>query len=384
LSVTSQGSGNFVPYNRSFSYDAVGNRIGDSQNGTGTFVSNFLTRNSYASYNPDPDGTGAVCQIKNSSTQAVRQFTYRADGSLVSFTDGTTRVDYAYDPYGRRIAKVVHQGGNTYTQSYTYLTGEDDVMLAKAGDGSITIYLHGQGPNVQLAEVKNGVGKGYTTDHVGGVLNGDVAGAANAFGIFGEVVTPPNLSVSSNPVMYGFAGMTFDPESGNYQSQGLRQYDPQVGRWNQQEPTGLDGPNYYHYVFSNPMTHIDPTGQNTRIVTQVGHEVLEVDDPDHPGQVISIGLGPDWKKTTLGDVIKGPVPGYVDISSGRAGGGFVIPGTEVTQSRQEDAWILQQAKMLQQAFSNGDLQFDVLGWNTNGNATNCAGFASSLQHSGGM
>ena len=40
----------------------------------------------------------------------------------------------------------------------------------------------------------------------------------------------------------------------------FRWYDPVIGRFIQQEPLGLDGPNQYHFCFNNPVNGYDPNG----------------------------------------------------------------------------------------------------------------------------
>src|SRR5690606_22492877 len=91
--------------------------------------------------------------------------------------------------------------------------------------------------------------------------NGDVAGTAKGFGLFGEVLNPPAISINSSPVSYGFTGREFDSESGlNYNR--ARSYNASVGRWQSQDPSGLDGSdlNYYRYVWNAPLRYVDPTG----------------------------------------------------------------------------------------------------------------------------
>lgn len=87
-----------------------------------------------------------------------------------------------------------------------HLGTEDRILLGKAGDGSITAYIDGQGVDEHLGEVKGSTAKYYVTDHLGSVLNGDAAGTNKSFGIFGEMNSNPTFSSTSNPVMYGHQG----------------------------------------------------------------------------------------------------------------------------------------------------------------------------------
>ena len=262
VSSSASGQNGFVPYNRNFTYDLLGNRLSDSVNGAGSFVSNFLTQNGVSNYQADPDGFGDLAQEVGITT---KNYSYRADGRLNSFSSSAVQANYYYDALGRRVAKAITKPSENFTQSYLHVLQADRILQAKAGDGSITTYLDGNGVDQHLGEVKGGVAKGYVTDHLGSVLNSDVAGASNQFGLFGEVNSTVGISQTSNPVMYGFTGREWDAESStNYHR--ARNYQPETGRWLGQEPNRLDGPNPYHYVFNNPLNSFDSSGLFTEAI----------------------------------------------------------------------------------------------------------------------
>jgi RHS repeat-associated protein len=90
--------------------------------------------------------------------------------------------------------------------------------------------------------------KGYVTDYLGSILNGDVAGPSHSFGTFGELTGSPSVGPSSSPVSYGFTGSNLDAATGCYLSS-LRAYSPKLGRWLTQEPLGAGADeNAYRYV----------------------------------------------------------------------------------------------------------------------------------------
>lgn len=241
---------------KNYVYDALGNRVGGSD-GVGSIVSNFLTSNGTTSFLADPDGFGDT--IRETNGAVVKNYAYRADGLFNASQSGTTQLAYYFDPLKRRVAKVVNLGGTTYSESYVHLGNEDRILMAKGGDGTISTYLDGQGVDEHLAEVKNGVGKGYVTDHLGSLLNGDAAGSAHGFGLFGEssALSP---APTSSPVKYGFAGRELE-ESGLYYNR-ARQYSPATGRFLSQDPIGLDSDdaNFYRYASNAPTIATDPNG----------------------------------------------------------------------------------------------------------------------------
>ena len=53
----------------------------------------------------------------------------------------------------------------------------------------------------------------------------------------------------------------------------FRWYDPVIGRFIQQEPLGLDGPNQYHFCFNNPVNGFDPNGLDytSQLLYAAGH-----------------------------------------------------------------------------------------------------------------
>lgn len=78
-------------YNHSLTYDALGNRSQSSQNGSGTFVNNFLVSNGHGNFPPvhaamqvsylaDPDGFGDTG--RESSAAAIKNYLYRADDRM--------------------------------------------------------------------------------------------------------------------------------------------------------------------------------------------------------------------------------------------------------------------------------------------------------------
>ena len=140
------------------------------------------------------------------------------------------------------------------------------MLLASVTKDSVpakSLYVDGVGIDDHQFEISNVTGvTSYARDHLGSVISGSATGGKGVFGPFGENV---GLLVQKNspsiPIVYGFTGREFDPESGFYYYRG-RYYDPQTGRFLTKDPIGLAGgdTNLYRYVGNNPINFTDPTG----------------------------------------------------------------------------------------------------------------------------
>jgi RHS repeat-associated protein len=78
---------------------------------------------------------------------------------------------------------------------------------------------------------------------------------------YGRVVAVPGGSTAGPlPIPFGYAGARWEATAGLYQM-GARWYDPELGRFLEQDPIGeAGGLNLYAYVGSSPTLWVDPTG----------------------------------------------------------------------------------------------------------------------------
>ncbi len=263
--------GNLVD-NRSWSFDGVGNRTNDSVLGAGSSVNNVITQLGGRSYASDTDGWGNITRISgNQNSIGDSRFSYRADGQITGFTksigSGGGRVDtnatYAIDALGRRIAKsVTRTGGGAVTQAYAFMGEEDKVLLGRRGDNVVQLFIDGKGVDEHLAQVDSGAVKVYVTDHLGSTLNSAAAGTAKQYTPWGELlITAPVLTNSTDAVVYGFTGCTYNLESSTYTC-GLRELDPTSGGWLQPDILGFGAGqmNLRVYAHNSPLRFVDPLG----------------------------------------------------------------------------------------------------------------------------
>ncbi len=249
--------------------------------GVTTFLNDSIIAEGRTLYHTDPDGLGNITEILRTKQGVVDRFSYRVDQRLTSFeravlshvedrpdrsdqqeTNGLLKVAYYYDALGRRVAKKINRDDQSFIQSFSYLGGQDRILMARSGNGQLTLYLDGQGVDEHLAHINKHEVRSYVTDHLGSVLNSVVVGKVHVFSPWGEIGGRElQISPHSEPVRYAYAGRQFDAESGLYYNR-ARYYDPESGRFLTKDPIGLlGGINPYIYVFDDPTRYVDPSGE---------------------------------------------------------------------------------------------------------------------------
>ncbi|MCA3864721.1 MAG: RHS repeat protein, partial [Burkholderia sp.] len=249
-----------------FAYDGHGNRIGRTEqlmSDTPSIKSAPSLLNRLLSRQENLTSSSTV-----SSPQATR---YRYDGthqlSGIEYADGG-HTEYRYDSFGRRIAKVHTPSGQASRTTLFVWDGEwmlQEVHAdATAKDDSIVTYVphpDHQGPLTRLAGGKR---YHYLNDHLGTpqeLVDDDrkVVWAAD-FESHGQSKCQIVAEID-NPIR--FPGQYRDLESGLYYNR-HRYYDPETGRYINQDPIGLHGgANAYAYADNRPVDAIDPTGLAT-------------------------------------------------------------------------------------------------------------------------
>jgi RHS repeat-associated protein len=232
--------------NRSYSYDASGNTVGD---GSRTF-----------SY----DDSG---RMKTSTSSGVTTtYSYNGLGERVKKSSSTATVYFAYDESGHLIGEYDSSG--SLLEETVWLGNIPVATLRPSGGSSVHIYYvhtdHLNTPRRVTDSVDNTIVWRWDSDPYG--------------------ATPANEDPDGNSTTFTynlrFAGQYSDAETGlNYNR--LRDYDPAVGVYTESDPIGLKGGSYstYRYVGSEPLTRTDPNGLQIEMEGERDHEIYK-DVPD--------------------------------------------------------------------------------------------------------
>ncbi len=255
-----------------FGYDGVGNRTGQQFGEVvgDTFTSSATTALEYNDHNQLTAATGnhsASFQYNDSghTIQKVQagitwDYRYNHEERLIAVAkNGATVGEYQYNPYGQRIRKAAGE--------VTHFLYNEEGMAAEYDDTGQLIREYHFKPGMPwmteplFQRLASGEVYYYQNDHLGTPQrmlekSGAVVWQA-PYTAFGKaeilVVTAENN--------LRFSGQYYDDESSLHHNY-MRDYDPELGRYIQSDPIGLEGGlNTYVYVYNNPIKYIDPTGE---------------------------------------------------------------------------------------------------------------------------
>jgi RHS repeat-associated protein len=252
--VTRNGS-SFENYN----YDVNGNRTG-AITPAGAISASYdnqdrLVQYGSVAYTCNPAGDLAA---KTNGAQATT-FDYDAVGNLrgIVMPDGTS-VSYVMDGFDRRVGRKVN---GTLVQGWLY----DDFLRPIAeldGTGAVVSRFVYASETAPAYLIKGGQEYQLIRDQVGSVrLVVNTASGAIVqqldYDSFGNVLADTNPGFQP----FGFAGGLYDPIT-KLVLFGVRDYDPQTGRWTRQNPAWFSGddPNLYRYCANDPINLLDPMG----------------------------------------------------------------------------------------------------------------------------
>jgi len=261
--------------------DANGNRVASSLHSDGyeTGVGNRLL--SDGTYNYEYDDEGNLISQTEIATGAVREFEWDYRNRLVAVIDKnqanseTQRVEYTYDAFNRRITKAVDTNPQDAVAAVVthFVYNQDDVILefvdndGTAGTNEPVLnlrYLHGPAVDQVLAqEEADSSILWHLADNLGTIRDlVDNSGAVVnhiTYDSFGNIISETDSTVDTR---YLFTGREFDAETELYYYRS-RYYDATLGSFLGEDRLGFAGgdTNLYRYVFNNPVSFSDPTGE---------------------------------------------------------------------------------------------------------------------------
>ncbi len=235
-----------------YTYDSNGNR---TTNGATLDAQDRLLSDTTATYAHDFLGR------RTSRTAAGATTTYRWDvySRLVGIDLPTgQKITNVFDPLGRIIARRVD---GTLTEGFLY----GDVLgpIAQLDSTGAVKSRFVYGTRSESPEYVERDGTRYRVWHdirgsvrlVVDATTGTVAQRLD-YDAWGRITNDTNPGFQP----FGYAGGLYDARTGLTHF-GVRDYDPETGRWLSKDPLGrVAEPNAYRYVGNDPINFIDPTG----------------------------------------------------------------------------------------------------------------------------
>jgi RHS repeat-associated protein len=206
------------------------------------------------------DAAGNATQVSGVagtfSYNAAQQQT-DADGHTYGYA-GFDQIELLDAPDWQFVYGRTDQHGMPWLQSFTY-----------SGYQSAVGYVERDGAGTPLGVQIDGTDHFYVTDGLGSVVAiVDVPGnveASYTYDPYGVLLSADGFHAEHNPIRY--TGGVQDSHETNFVKLGRRWYNPQQGRFTQQDSLSFIGDpargNRYAYAACNPVNYTDPTGLAT-------------------------------------------------------------------------------------------------------------------------
>jgi RHS repeat-associated protein len=311
--VSEDGPG--TSFDRGYRYDGIGNRVRTAVNTTNTTTATgadlgtyFASSGGAAGANPvnqygqvalpgqapvavvhDLDGNMTSGPLPT-APGSVSHFSWDAENRLtqVAVGGGGGTVSYRYDPFGRRIARILgniteltlYDGWNPVAE-YANTPQSTTISLKRTFVWGLDVSgsLQGAGGVGGLLAIREAAGNGSSKagqaifpayDGNGNIIrltdsNGATV-ASYAYDGFGNRINPAASDIDgsgyANENRYGFSTKPRDPLTGLLYY-GYRWYDPATGRWASRDPLGEDGgKNLYGLLRNRSINSVDVLGRN--------------------------------------------------------------------------------------------------------------------------
>ena len=250
-----------APSNERYQYDVVGNRtratVNQAEATSHYNAFNQLIQHGNPHFEYDTNGNLIKRGKRNADnhiaidptgTQPYWQYRYDSRERLIEVRkDGNTVARYGYNPMGERTKKELPETGTTIHYLYN-----EQGLIGEYDDSGQLIQKYGWKPQ--------GL---WSTDPLF-TRNGAITWQARSDS-YGQTTINDKSTLTSN---LRLPGQYYDSETGLHYSW-FRYYDPNLGRYLRNDPTGLyGGLNAYAYGLNNPLTYIDNNGQLANFALQ--------------------------------------------------------------------------------------------------------------------
>lgn len=244
---------------REYGYDANGNRTALVMS-SGTETCSYDAQDRIASCDDTLYEHNLVGQRTRKTVQnTVTRYDYDVLGNLrqVELPDGRV-VEYEIDGQNRRIGKKVN---GVRQWGLLYQTELAPIAQVDASNRAVSVFIYATWKHVPDYMIKDGRTYRFVLDHLGSVrlvVDAEIGTVEHRldYDEFGNVLNDTNPEFQP----FGFAGGLHDSDTGLVRF-GVRDYDPEVGRWTAKDPgLFIDGTNLYAYVNNDSINRTDPSG----------------------------------------------------------------------------------------------------------------------------
>ncbi len=251
---------------QTYTYDDVGNRK-SLANTIGTpYVTppatanydqaNRLIQRGDFTYSYDENGN----RLTKTGLLGTTNYSWDSRNRLIGIIepDGKT-TDFIYDVFNNLISQQVTGSANNLDTAYL-VDISNNVIQQNSSNGEVLSILTGIGIDDHLAVTHSDGTLGYILRDA---LNSTVA-TTDSSGAVGQPISyEPYGQLSSVTTTFPIQYTGRLPVSDGLYYYRARFYDPEAGRFLNEDPIGLaGGVNSYGYVFQNPILFTDPTGKN--------------------------------------------------------------------------------------------------------------------------
>ncbi|MEA3306710.1 MAG: RHS repeat-associated core domain-containing protein [Elusimicrobiota bacterium] len=283
-------------HKEAFAYDKAGNRWADRNEWKYKYNSaNQLIKTSKLAYSYDMNGN--LLQV-TSDKSPVTSYKYNSENQLIEVNVSPTNhyplttISFSYDALGRRISKSVSSPLSPKPSTLSFIYDNDNIIAILDGNNNlVATFVHGPNTDEPLIMSNHHPEGGCDTSGadtsndscgVDSITNyfyhSDALGSVNfitdekgkiiesyKYKVYGKPTIKDSknetLSASSIGNPFLFTSREYESETGLYYYR-ARYYNPDIGRFLQEDPISFSGgnTNLYVYVSNNPINLRDPKG----------------------------------------------------------------------------------------------------------------------------